>query len=90
VRIAQHRCALYGLLIYREGDRAGSFFSYGFYRNKVVLLSEAQEPGYCDIHELQVHVVVYVEVLHLTDEAAPGVEDAPLAEFALGGRGCWV
>src|SRR5215217_3896818 len=84
VRVSQLRCALYGLPIYREGDRAG-VFNYGFYRNKVVLLPKAQEPAYCDIHELKGPVVIYVDVLHLTDEAAPGVEDAPLAEFALRG-----
>jgi hypothetical protein len=54
VRGAQRRCALYGLLIYRQGDRAGFFFSYDFYRNKVVLLPEVKEPRYRDIRELKV------------------------------------
>jgi hypothetical protein len=78
VRVAQRRCALYGLLIYRQGDRAGVFFSYDFYRNKVVLLPEVKTP-----------VVVYVEVVYLTDAAASGVEDLLLAEFVVRGRGCW-
>ena len=80
---------MYGLLIYPQGDRAGIFFSYCFYRNKVVLLAQAHNPTRGDIHEPVVLVVVHVDVRHVTDEAAPGVEDAPLAEFALGGRGCW-
>jgi hypothetical protein len=84
----QRRCALYGLLIYRQGDRARFFFSYGFYRNEVVLLGEAQYPTHSDIHEPKVLVVIYVDVRHMTDEAVPGVEDAPLAEFAL--VGTWV
>jgi hypothetical protein len=85
VRGVQRRCALYGRLIYRQGDRAGFFFSYGFYRNEVVLLGEAQYPTHSDIHEPKVLLVIYVDVRHMTDEAVPGVEDAPLAEFALGG-----
>jgi len=55
-----------------------------------VLLAQAHNPTRGDIHEPVVPVVVHVDVRHVTDEAAPGVEDAPLAEFALGGRGCWV
>src|SRR5215207_6517189 len=81
---------MYGLLIYRQRDRAGFFFSYCFYRNKVVLLAQAHKPAHSDINELKVLLVVYVDVHHPTDEAVHGVEDAPLAEFALGGRGCWV
>ena len=85
MRVVQSRCALYGLLIYRKGDRAGIFFSYGFYRNEVVLLGEAQYPTQSDIHEPKVPFIIYVDVRHMTDEAVPGVEEAPLAEFALGG-----
>ena len=85
VRVSQRRCALYGLLIYRQGNRAGVFFSYDFYRNKVVLLPEVKEPCYRDIRELKVPVVVYVEVVYLTDEAASGVEDVLLAEFVVRG-----
>jgi hypothetical protein len=85
VRVGQRRGALYGLLIYRQGYRAGSFFSYGFYRNKVVLLPKTEEPTFFDIHELQVHVVVYVEVIHLADRASSGVEDRLLAEFLVRG-----
>jgi hypothetical protein len=85
VRGVQRRCALYGRLIYRQGDRAGFFFSYGFYRNEGVLLGEAQYPTHSDIHEPKVLLVIYVDVRHMTDEAVPGVEDAPLAEFALVG-----
>jgi hypothetical protein len=85
MRVAQSRCALYGLLIYRQGDSAGFFFSYDFYRNKVVLLPEVKEPRCRDIRELKVPVVVYVEVVYLTDAAACGVEDLLLAEVALGG-----
>jgi hypothetical protein len=89
VRVAQRRCALYGLLIYRQGDIAGFFFSYDFYRNKVVLLPEVKDPRYRDIRELKVPVVVYVEVVYLTDGAASGVEDVFLAEFVVRGCGCW-
>jgi hypothetical protein len=83
--VSQRRCALCGLPVYRQGDRAWVFSSYRFYRNKVVLLPKPQEPAYFDIYEPKGPVVIYVDVLHVTDEAAPGVEDAPLAEFALGG-----
>jgi hypothetical protein len=83
MRVVQRRCALYGLLIYPQRDRAGFFFSYSFYRNKVMLLPEAHS----DINEPKVLLLIYVDVLHMTDEAAPGVEDAPLAQFALGGTG---
>jgi hypothetical protein len=38
--------ALYGLLIYRQGDRARGFVGYGFDRNEVMLLPEAQEPAH--------------------------------------------
>ncbi len=90
MRVVQRRRALYGLLIYLQGYRVGFCFSYGFYRNKVVLLPETHEPfPHSDTDEPEVPVV-YVDVHHLTDEAGPGVENAPLAEFALGGRGCWV
>ena len=51
----------------------------------MVLLGEAQYPTHSDIHEPKVLLVIYVDVRHMTDEAVPGVEDAPLAEFALGG-----
>ena len=85
VRVAQRRCALYGLLIYRQGDGAGFFFGYDFYRNKVVSLPEVKEPRYRDIRELKVPVVVYVEVVYLTDAAASGVEDLLLAEFVVRG-----
>jgi hypothetical protein len=85
VRVAQRRCALYGLLIYRQDDRAGVFFSYDFYRNKVVLLPEVKEPRYRDIRELKVPGVVYVEVVYPTDGAASGVEDLLLAEFVVRG-----
>ena len=44
LRVAQSRCALYGLLIYPQGDRAGFFFGYGFYRNEVVLLAKPINP----------------------------------------------
>jgi hypothetical protein len=85
VRVAQRRCALYGLLIYPQGDSAGVFFSYDFYRNKVVLLPEVKEPRCRDIRELKVPVVVYVEVVYLTDAAACGVENLLLAEFVVRG-----
>jgi hypothetical protein len=90
VLVVQRRCTLYDLLIYPQRDRAGFFFGYCFYRNEVVLLGEAQYPAHSDIHEPKVPVIIYVDVRHMTDEAGPGVEDAPLAQFALGGRGCWV
>ena len=76
---------MYGLLIYPQGDRAGFFFSYGFYRNEVVLLAKAHKPAHSNVHEPKVLVVIYVDVNHMTYEAVPGVEDAPLAEFALVG-----
>jgi len=75
------------LLNYRQGDRAGFFFGYGFYRNKVVLLAEAHPPAHSDIHKAKGSVVIYVDARHMTEEAVPGVEDAPLAQFALGGTG---
>jgi hypothetical protein len=84
VRVVQRRCALYGLLIYRQSDRVG-LFSYDFYRNKVVLLPEVKEPRYRDIRELKVTVVFYVEVVYSTDAAASGVEDFLLAEFVVRG-----
>jgi hypothetical protein len=87
VRVAQRRCALYGLLIYRQGDSAGVFFSYDFDRNKVVLLPEVKDPRCRDLRELKVPVVVYIEVVYLTDAAASGVEDLLLAEFVVRGSG---
>ena len=91
MRLAQSRCALYALPVYPQGDgRAGFFFGYDFYRNELVLLAQAHKPAHGHIHEPTGPVIVHVDVLHMTDEAAPEVEDAPLAEFALGGRGCWV
>jgi len=51
----------------------------------VVLLTEAQHPAHSHIHEPKVLLVIYVDVNHMTDEAVPGVEDAPVAQFALGG-----
>jgi hypothetical protein len=78
---------LCGLLIYRQGDRVGFFFSYGFYRNKVMLLAKAHKPAHSHIHEPKVLLLIYVDVHHMTYEAVPGVEDAPLAKFALVGTG---
>ena len=85
MRVSQLWCALYGLLIYRQGDIAGFFITYDLHRNKVVLLPEVKEPRYRDIRELKVPVVVYVEVVYLTDEAVSGVEDLLLAEFVVRG-----
>ena len=89
VHVAKGRGTLYGLLVYCQGDGAGISFGYGFYRNEAVLLAQAHKPTRSYIHEPVVPVVVHVDVVHVTDEAALGVEDAPLAQFALGGRGCW-
>jgi hypothetical protein len=50
-----------------------------------VLRAQASKPTRSYIHEPVVPVIVHVDVRHVTDEAAPGVEDAPLAQFALGG-----
>jgi len=84
VRVVQCRCALYGLLIYRQGDRDGIFSGYDFYRNEVLLREEDQgAAAHSDAQEPKVPVVIYVDVLHPTDEAAPGVEDVALAEVAL-------
>jgi hypothetical protein len=83
--VVQRRCALYGLLIYPQGDIAGFFFGYDFYRNEVVLLPEVKDPRCRDIRELKVVVVVHVEVVYLTDEPASGVEDLLLAEFVVWG-----
>src|SRR5918994_1333822 len=88
VRVGQRRGALYGLLIYLQGDRTRSLVGYGFGRNKIVLLSKAEEPARDDIHEPQVHIVIDVEVRHLTDVSTPGVEDSFLAEFLV--RGAWM
>ena len=85
MRVGQRRGAFYGLLIYRQGDRAGRFFSYDFDGNEMMLLPEAQQPALRDIHEPQVHVVIDVEVLHLADVVVAGVEDALLAEFVVRG-----
>jgi hypothetical protein len=85
VRVVQRRCALYGLLIYRQSDRAGLFLSYDFYRNKVVLLPKVKQPRCIDIRELKVPIVVHVEVVYPTDAAASGVEDFLLAEFVVRG-----
>jgi hypothetical protein len=85
VRVAQSRCALYALPIYLQGDGARFSFRYGFYRNEAVLRAQAHKPTRGYIHEPVVPVIVHVDVRHVSDEAAPGVEDAPLAEFALGG-----
>jgi hypothetical protein len=41
-------------------------------------------PTHSDIHEPKVPLIIYADVRHMTDEARPGVEDAPLTEFALG------
>jgi hypothetical protein len=77
--------APYDLPVYRKGDRrAGFFFGYGFYRKEVVLLAQAHKPAHGDLQEPKGPRLVHVDVLHLTDEAAPGVEDAPLTEFVLG------
>jgi hypothetical protein len=76
---------VYCLPIYRQGDRVGFFFSYGFDRNEVVLLADTHKPSHGDVHEANGPLLVHVDVLHVTDEAVPGVEDAPLAQFALGG-----
>jgi hypothetical protein len=83
--VVQRRYALYGLLIYPQGVIAGFFFGYDCYRNEVVLLSEVEEPRCRDIRELKVIVVIHVEVVYLTDEAASGVEDLLLAEFVVRG-----
>jgi hypothetical protein len=62
--VLQRRCALYGLLIYRQGDVAGLFFViYDFHRNEVVLLPEVEQSRYGHIREPKITVVVYVEAL---------------------------
>src|SRR5918994_2729910 len=85
MRVAQRRCALYGLLIYPQRDRARFFFGYGFYRNEVVLLADAHKPAHGNVHKPKGPLLVHVDVFHVADEAAAGVEDAPLAEVALWG-----
>jgi hypothetical protein len=42
-------------------------------------------PPHGDVQEPKGPLLVHVDVLHVTDEAAPGIEDAPLAQFVLGG-----
>jgi len=88
VRVGRRRCALYGRPIYLEGDGAGLSFGYGFYRfyrDGVMLRAQpAHNPTRSYIHEAVVPVIVDVDVGHVTDKASPGVEDAPLAKFALG------
>ena len=83
MRVGQRRGTLYGLLIYRQGDRSRRLLRYGFDRKKVMLFPEAQKPARDDIHKVQVPVVIDVEVLQLTDVAVLGVEDALLAEFVV-------
>jgi hypothetical protein len=51
----------------------------------VVLVADAYKPARGDLHEPKGSLFVHVDVRDVTDEAAPGVEDAPLAEFVLGG-----
>jgi hypothetical protein len=75
-------------MIYPQGDGSEISFGYGFYRNEAVLLAQAHNPTRGYVHETVVPAVVHVDVVHVTDEAAPGVEVAPLAQFALGGT--WV
>jgi hypothetical protein len=65
--------SLYGLLSYLQGDRTRVFVGDGFDRDKMMLLSKAQEPARNYIHELQLPIVIDVEVRHLTDVAKPGV-----------------
>jgi len=61
-------------------------FGYGFYRNEAVLSAQpSHNPARGYVHEAVVSLLVHVDVLYVTDEAAPGVEDAPLAQLALGG-----
>jgi hypothetical protein len=85
VRIGGSRCALYGLLFNLQGDRARVFAGYGFDRDKMMLLSNAQEPARDDIHETQLPIAIDVEVCHLTDLSTPGVKDVFLAEFVVRG-----
>jgi hypothetical protein len=89
VRVTQVQCALHGGPIYLKGAGAWLFFCYGFYRNEAVLRPQALKPARGHTHEAVVPLLVHVDVGHVTDEGAPRVEDAPLAQFALGGRGCW-
>jgi hypothetical protein len=52
----------------------------------MMLLSQAQEPpARDDIHELQVHIVIDVEVRHLTDALIPGVQYLELAKLVVWG-----
>jgi hypothetical protein len=52
VRVAQRRCALYGLLIYRQGDTSRFLFGYDFYRNKKALLAEDHDFAYASTPEI--------------------------------------
>ena len=47
--------------------------------------TDVVKPAHGDVQEPKGPLVVHVDVLHVTDEAGPGVEDPPLAEFVLGG-----
>src|ERR671911_1536287 len=77
------RSALYGLLIYREGDRARTFFGYGLDRDEVMLGSQPHKPARDHVHELQFSVFIDVEVRHLSDAPRAGVQDLFLAEFVV-------
>jgi len=70
-------------LIYSQRDVVRVLVGYGFGRNKIVLLSQSQQPASNDVEELQVSVVVNVEVLHLTDDSTPGVENGLLAKLVV-------
>ena len=48
-----------------------------------MLGSEAEEPTRSHVHEAQLPILIDVEVLYLTDEAAPGIQDPLLAQFVV-------
>jgi hypothetical protein len=85
LRVGGGRSTLHGPLIYPQRDRTRRLVGYGFDRNKMMLLSQAQEPACDDVYEAQVPVVIDVKVRHLTDVSNPGVKDTLLAQFVVRG-----
>jgi hypothetical protein len=90
MRVVQRRCTLYGLLFYRQGDRAGFFFGYCFYGNKVVLLPEAHQRAHSNIHEPKVPLIIHVDVRHLPMRRPSESMTLLWRSSRWGGRGCCV
>jgi hypothetical protein len=80
-RVRDRRGSLYGFFVHPQRDRVQGLFGYGFDRDQVVLSSQAQEPSSHDVHEAQLPVVIYVEVIHVTEVPPCGGVNPAIAEF---------